>query len=1110
MKPLRTTAVLLALLVMPLFGSETLADFTADTVNIGPYETKVNAYTDNQPVIGFTIPADSETLKTVKVRSFIERAYATERVKLWVEAGDAHGPAGFHELDDQLLKVYVTSGIEFDINEIITLSNINYVISGVDTFYLTLDIYTDNVNAWPEYFHQMGLEVVLDSGFIILNAGAGGVNLNHVRNKGWQEGPPYFDPFRLIFDTQGPQFDLHFCVEESTCSLSFVDQEDSVRICATNVSPDIQGNIYITDAKKIFGVYPISLKFNVCDPAWMVCGCDSCFNTAFRIPDAPNTGGYDGIDADTGQWMICAWAEDSVGNRDTMCIGHDNLPWRIDTRKPLIDSVQFYLSYDANSDGIIALGDSVYVIGWGLSNPFFEVVKMEADMSLFGLEWIELDDALNNNRIFRKKVCLDAPAPIDTADIDLNTILVRAWDNACNYDTLRKGIATWVDLDPPAVAGVYEYHRDLDTTLACIGEGDSVRIGAWVAGLDIVSVEFNIKDAGIDSAGYLYYPLFDDGTHGDPTPNDGEYNLLWEVTAPPIEDGKDADNCIPPDVDTDYSVLIWVYDDAGNFDTDRGVLNRTLDTRLPRPIGFNCPDTVPCALHAQSLSGGRIQLFWDRDCDECDGWFFYVYVDSGFGYETTPIGATYDGEAGPEFNMWFSELLTEGYYRFKIRTEDNCGNLGPYSCEVGALADSTPPTACIIFPDSGEAYGDSFLVKARSEDEDIEEVCLWYRLRPDIEDPGSDPGPWQTCQTTPCMSRPGGGYVFFDTVACVHDYIGWVQLLPLSCDVIGNCQDTIRGYDEDCLEDDLGNLRPGHFLFYWDTTRAVIQVVSVNDTISPQSPCGFNVWRDMVNKVVLDVAGSDYDLFTIDVRGMVDDIDHRILYENNVMMPCTVDVSVDDWPQGTQNLFVYAIEEATGDTAIPAPLIIDLCVMTLSAPDTLWIVAYSPVDLIVTDPVGDSIGLEFNTIQDATYDDTVDWNDDGDLDDLVTIPHPYVGDYQIRVIREDGVPDTATYDLGIRIDGSDMDLLADGDTVPPADGSSNYSYETLPHLRGDANGDDVTNSADIVFLINYLFKSGPTPDPLELGDVNCDGVVNSADVVYMINYLFKGGPAPCS
>ena len=61
---------------------------------------------------------------------------------------------------------------------------------------------------------------------------------------------------------------------------------------------------------------------------------------------------------------------------------------------------------------------------------------------------------------------------------------------------------------------------------------------------------------------------------------------------------------------------------------------------------------------------------------------------------------------------------------------------------------------------------------------------------------------------------------------------------------------------------------------------------------------------------------------------------------------------------------------------------------------------------------------------------------------------------------------------------------------------------------GDANGDGIINSADVVYLINYLFKGGPPPVPLEAGDVNCDGVINSADVVYLINYLFKGGPSP--
>jgi len=80
-------------------------------------------------------------------------------------------------------------------------------------------------------------------------------------------------------------------------------------------------------------------------------------------------------------------------------------------------------------------------------------------------------------------------------------------------------------------------------------------------------------------------------------------------------------------------------------------------------------------------------------------------------------------------------------------------------------------------------------------------------------------------------------------------------------------------------------------------------------------------------------------------------------------------------------------------------------------------------------------------------------------------------------------------------------------------GAETWSEQTwgfVYFIRGDVNGDGIINSADIVYLINYLFKDGPEPDPLWAGDCNCDGVINSADVVYLINYLFKGGPPPCS
>jgi hypothetical protein len=64
------------------------------------------------------------------------------------------------------------------------------------------------------------------------------------------------------------------------------------------------------------------------------------------------------------------------------------------------------------------------------------------------------------------------------------------------------------------------------------------------------------------------------------------------------------------------------------------------------------------------------------------------------------------------------------------------------------------------------------------------------------------------------------------------------------------------------------------------------------------------------------------------------------------------------------------------------------------------------------------------------------------------------------------------------------------------------------YARGDANGDGVINSADVVYLINYLFAHGSAPQPWQAGDANCDGVINSADVVYLINYLFAHGSPP--
>jgi photosystem II stability/assembly factor-like uncharacterized protein len=66
------------------------------------------------------------------------------------------------------------------------------------------------------------------------------------------------------------------------------------------------------------------------------------------------------------------------------------------------------------------------------------------------------------------------------------------------------------------------------------------------------------------------------------------------------------------------------------------------------------------------------------------------------------------------------------------------------------------------------------------------------------------------------------------------------------------------------------------------------------------------------------------------------------------------------------------------------------------------------------------------------------------------------------------------------------------------------------YVCGDADGNGMRNISDCVFVIAYVFTSGPAPTPEQLGDANNDGLVNISDVVYMIRYIFANGPAPCN
>jgi hypothetical protein len=92
------------------------------------------------------------------------------------------------------------------------------------------------------------------------------------------------------------------------------------------------------------------------------------------------------------------------------------------------------------------------------------------------------------------------------------------------------------------------------------------------------------------------------------------------------------------------------------------------------------------------------------------------------------------------------------------------------------------------------------------------------------------------------------------------------------------------------------------------------------------------------------------------------------------------------------------------------------------------------------------------------------------------------------------------------------DSFTVGDQVRMKKDAKHKLYKLLQwkgFFRGDVTGDGTLAAADVVYLINWLFKGGPNPKPMiSQGDVNNTNKTDVADVIYLVNYLYKAGPAP--
>jgi hypothetical protein len=181
-------------------------------------------------------------------------------------------------------------------------------------------------------------------------------------------------------------------------------------------------------------------------------------------------------------------------------------------------------------------------------------------------------------------------------------------------------------------------------------------------------------------------------------------------------------------------------------------------------------------------------------------------------------------------------------------------------------------------------------------------------------------------------------------------------------------------------------------------------------------------------------------------------------------------------------------------------------------PAPLTVVAYSPVNIIITDPDLKQFGKDadgiliddFGSPDSAAYFETPN--------DSLVIYYPKLGTYIVEFVTETGADPTSTYSAIIRTDGTQSATIVANQQVPETGSIDTYTYdieEGYYYENADANGDDQMNISDAVYIINHVFKGGPPPDPWLSADANCNLEVNISDAVVIINHVFKGGPPPC-
>lgn len=109
-----------------------------------------------------------------------------------------------------------------------------------------------------------------------------------------------------------------------------------------------------------------------------------------------------------------------------------------------------------------------------------------------------------------------------------------------------------------------------------------------------------------------------------------------------------------------------------------------------------------------------------------------------------------------------------------------------------------------------------------------------------------------------------------------------------------------------------------------------------------------------------------------------------------------------------------------------------------------------------------------------------------------------------------GVYDIAWGPFGkFNVEDRDVNMFKDGHTLV-INQEFYYDGEKFQKvfLRGDSNADEKVDISDAVFILNYLFNGGTTPQCLDAADADDNGNLQITDAIKILSHLFTGGGAP--